>query len=180
MATIISHGVAALAIGKAFAPDRMPLRFWFLTCFCAICPDFDVIAFAFDVPYGDMFGHRGITHSLLFAFGLGVLIVLLWFRETRLFTGKWWSLVSYFFVVTASHSVLDAITNGGLGVAFLAPFNNERFFFPWRPVEVSPIGIEPFLSEEGLDVIVSEIKWIWIPSGLLVVVATLARRLLRS
>ncbi|MGH9904487.1 MAG: metal-dependent hydrolase [Pyrinomonadaceae bacterium] len=177
MATIISHSIAALALGRVFAPDKMPLRFWFLSCFCAICPDFDVIAFAFDVSYGDMLGHRGITHSLLFAFGLGVLIVLLWFRETQLFTGKWWLLVSYFFVVTASHSVLDAITNGGLGVAFFAPFYNERFFFPWRPVEVSPIGIEPFLSEWGLAVMVSEIKWIWIPSGLLVIMATFVRRL---
>ena len=32
----------------------------------------------------------------------------------------WWSHVLYFFVVTASHGVLDAMTDGGRGIAFRA------------------------------------------------------------
>jgi len=30
------------------------------------------------------------------------------------------------------HGLLDMITNGGKGVAFLWPFTSERFFFPAR------------------------------------------------
>jgi inner membrane protein len=86
----------------------------------------------------------------------------------------------HFFVVIASHGVLDAMTNGGLGVAFFAPFSNERYFFAWRPIEVSPLSIESFLSERGSQVIISEIKWIWIPSGLLVTIAEILRRLRSS
>jgi inner membrane protein len=86
-------------------------------------------------------------------------------------------LFAFFFGATASHGVLDALTNGGLGVAFFAPFSNTRYFFPWQPIEVSPLGIEPFLSSRGVEVMVSEFKWVWIPSGLLVLGAYALRRL---
>ena len=68
------------------------------------------------------------------------------------------------FVITASHGVLDAITDGGLGVAFFSPFNPQRYFLPWTPIHVSPIGASGFFSARGLDVIESEIVWIWGPT----------------
>ena len=71
--------------------------------------------------------------------------------------------MTYFFLVTASHGILDAMTDGGLGVAFFAPFNNSRYFLPWRPVMVSPIGVGPFFSRYGLNVLLSEVVWIWAP-----------------
>src|SRR5205823_12908227 len=70
-----------------------------------------------------------------------------------------------FFAVTAAHPILDAMTNGGLGVAFFAPFENSRYFLPWRPVEVSPIGVRAFFTARGLAVLHSEFLWIWIPSA---------------
>ena len=167
MATVISHSIAALAIGKAFAPEGMPPKFLILTAICAALPDIDVVGFAFGIQYRDMLGHRGLTHSLSFALVLSLLVASLFFRDAHPFGTNWWVLVLYFFVVTASHGLLDALTNGGLGVAFFAPFNNQRFFLPWRPIEVSPIGIEPFFTARGLQVIISEIKWIWIPSFIL-------------
>jgi inner membrane protein len=62
--------------------------------------------------------------------------------------------------------MLDALTNGGLGVAFFSPLENERYFFPWRPVVVSPIGVASFFSETGLRVIWSELRWVWLPFGI--------------
>ena len=177
MATIISHSIAALAVGKAFAPEGMPPRFWVLTAACAMLPDLDVISFAFGIRYGHMLGHRGITHSFAFALILSCVVVLLFFRDASLFSGYWWFLIAYFFVVTASHALLDALTNGGLGVAFFAPFNNQRYFFPWRPIEVSPIGAEAFMSVRGVQVLLSEIKWIWTPSAVLVVIASIVQRI---
>jgi len=177
MATVISHSIAALAVGRAFAPAGMPPKFWILTAVCAALPDADVISFSFNVRYGDMMGHRGLTHSFSFALALSLVIVLLFFRDTALGSANGLTLGLYFFLVTASHGILDALTNGGLGVAFFAPFSNERYFFPWRPIEVSPIGIQPFLTSRGVAVILSEIQWIWIPSALVVAAGWMYRKI---
>ena len=66
MPTIFSHTIAATAAARWWG-HRLPARFWTWTAVCAMLPDADVIAFTFGVPYGDMFGHRGFTHSLFFA-----------------------------------------------------------------------------------------------------------------
>jgi inner membrane protein len=176
MPTIITHSVAALAVGKVFAPTGMPTKFWLLTAACVVLPDIDVISFAFGIRYDEMLGHRGLTHSIPFAVVIAFIIVLLFFREKPLFSITWWALTCYFFGVTASHAALDAMTNGGLGVAFFAPFTNERYFFPYRPISVSPIGIEPFFQARGLAVLWNEIKWIWFPSMVMVIVAWIVRR----
>jgi inner membrane protein len=85
-------------------------------------------------------------------------------------------LILYFSLVTLSHPLLDALTNGGRGVALLAPFSGKRYFAPWRPIEVSPIGLE-FFSAQGLAVFLNEITWIWIPSLLVLLLAVMVRRL---
>ena len=72
----------------------------------------------------------------------------------------------WFTVVTASHGLLDAMTNGGRGIGFFAPFSNHRYFFPWRPIQVSPIGAG-FFSPRGLLVLASESVWIWLPSAII-------------
>src|SRR6185503_7087508 len=84
-----------------------------------------------------------------------------------------WGLVAFFFAVTASHGVLDAMTDGGLGIAFFSPFENSRHFLPWRPLQVSPIGAG-FFSGEGVEVLLSEALWIALPCAILLF---LARRL---
>jgi inner membrane protein len=176
MPTIFSHSIAALAVGHAVAPPGMPAKFWVASAVCAALPDIDVVSFAFGVHYSNMFGHRGITHSFSFALLLGITVVVLFFNEVPVFSSHWLLLASYFFVITSSHAVLDALTNGGLGIAFFAPFTNDRYFFPWRPIQVSPIGVSAFLSQRGLAVLVSEIKWIWVPSGIIALAAWILRR----
>ena len=170
MPTIISHGIAALALGKIIAFQRLPARFWILAVICAILPDADVLGFAFVVRYGDLLGHRGLTHSLLFALVIGLAVGGLLSYTTPSLRSAWPLMVIFFFAVTASHGLLDAMTNGGLGVALFAPFSNTRYFFPWRPIRVSPIGIDAFFSSP-IPVLWSEIKWIWLPSALLAVTA---------
>lgn len=93
MATIISHSIAALALGKAFAPRNPSLKFWFLTALCPVLPDLDVIGFAFGIRYSEMLGHRGITHSLPFALALGILVALLFRDSEKVFSARWWLLV---------------------------------------------------------------------------------------
>lgn len=147
-----------------------------LSALCAVLPDADAVSFYFGVERGSMLGHRGITHSLFFALLVAFTVVSLAFKKTPRFSKSWWTLVVYFFVVTTSHGLLDALTDGGSGVAFFAPFDTTRYFFPWRPIEVSPIGFR-FFSSRGLEVIVSEFVWVWIPAILLVASALAYRRL---
>src|SRR5436305_7950078 len=109
--TIFSHSIAALALGTCCPTRRMPVRFWVLAAICAALPDADVIGFGFGIRYDDLLGHRGFTHSLFFALIIGFLVVLFGFRNIKAFSSPWWSLVACFFVITASHGILDAMTN---------------------------------------------------------------------
>jgi inner membrane protein len=70
----------------------------------------------------------------------------------------------YLFLAAGSHGLLDAMTNGGLGVAFFSPFENGRYFLPFRPIRVSPIGVTRFFTSRGVAILQSEIVWIWIPA----------------
>ncbi|WP_275315127.1 metal-dependent hydrolase [Tenacibaculum bernardetii] len=162
MASIFGHALASFAIGKGFSKSIVNCKFLLLGICCAIVPDADVIGFSFGVKYSSFWGHRGFSHSLLFAFILGILITLIFYRK-EIFTKKGAVLILFFTICTASHAILDALTTGGLGVAFFSPFDTSRYFFPWRPIKVSPIGIERFFGERGVKVLMSEFIWIGIP-----------------
>jgi inner membrane protein len=129
---------------------------------CSIVPDLDVIGFSFGIEYGDLWGHRGMTHSLLFASLLSALLTRVWHRQKS--KAAQVRLFFYLFFCTASHGLLDALTDGGLGVAFFSPFDTTRYFFSARPVAVSPIGISTFFSKDAFHVLASEVQWIWLPT----------------
>ena len=67
MASAFSHAVVALAMGKAFRNDVLRWRELSLGALCSAGPDLDVIGFPFGIQYGDLWGHRGMTHSIMFA-----------------------------------------------------------------------------------------------------------------
>jgi inner membrane protein len=161
VASAISHPIVALALAPAF---RAPGPAVVVGALLTVLPDADSIGFWMGVPYGAPLGHRGLTHSLAFAALLAGLALPLVHRVSRgAAAGRTRSLFLYLFLCAASHGVLDAFTNGGLGVAFLAPLSNERFFFPWTPILVSPISVSGFFDARGLRVLGSEIVWIWAP-----------------
>lgn len=175
MPTIFSHAIFAGVARKAFVKESVSFWLWLLTALCAIIPDADVAGLAFGVKFGSLFGHRGFTHSIMFALIFGGFVAFL--TDRFLQTGlSFIKLFVYFSLATFSHPLLDMLTNGGSGVALLAPFSNERYFFPWRPVEVSPIGMG-FFSDRGLDVILSEIIWIWLPAIAILITAMIIRKL---
>jgi inner membrane protein len=175
MASVFSHAVAALGIGACFYQPRTPKRVWVVGVLCSVIPDVDVIGFRFGIHYDDFWGHRGFTHSLLFAALLASFGVLLAFRQAVPYLSRF-ALWMYFFLATANHGLLDAMTDGGLGVAFFSPCNNTRYFLPWRPIRVSPIGIGRFFTHGGLAVIQSELVWIWLPAAMLIVSTWLIHR----
>ena len=162
MPTIFTHAVFAAATGKAFLKKSVSAWFWFLMAICAIIPDADVVTRYFGAERGSMFSHRGFTHSIFFAALFGALTAS--FAHKFLKPGlSFVKLFVFFALATFSHPLLDMLTNGGSGVALLAPLSNERFAFPRRPIEVSPIGLG-FFSDRGWTVILSEIIWVWLPA----------------
>jgi inner membrane protein len=172
MPSAFSHAIVATAIGKVVEPKQVPWWYWGLGAVLSAAPDLDVIGFHFGVRYGDVLGHRGFTHSFLFAALLAGLVSIAFVGQSRI---SCWCLFFYLFLATASHGVFDAMTNGGLGVAFFSPFSNARYFFPFHPIKVSPIGVGGFFSAKGLDVIRSEAFWLWIPSAVVFLGSTLVR-----
>lgn len=167
MPTIITHALTGIAFGHVHPVRQWPVRFWVLSVLCTMLPDADVIAFSFGIPYDHLLGHRGLSHSLPFAFVVGLVVVGLAFRPVQPLSKTWWGLVLYFSLVTASHGIFDALTDGGLGVAFFSPFDTSRYFFPWRPLRVSPIGAG-FFSARGAETLLSEAIWLGVPSVLVI------------
>jgi inner membrane protein len=179
MASAFTHGFVAFAFNRLLLPGAMVPRVVALGLLCAVLPDLDVLGFRVGIPYRHWLGHRGFFHSLPFALLTGIIVMITVFRDLPRFSKRWWLLALYFSVVTASHGLLDAMTDGGFGIGFFSPFDNTRYFLPWRPLTVSPIGVYGFLSRWGWEVIRSELIWIWTPLVLLLAGVTVARRLRR-
>ena len=170
MASVFAHGLSAFAFGKLFPKQAMSTKVIVLGMLSAIMPDFDIISFSFGIPYEHMLGHRGITHSLAFALIWSIILVLFFHKRSSRQTQK--ILFIFYALCCASHGLLDALTTGGEGVAFFAPFTGTRYFLPWSIIKVSPIGAERFFSEWGLQVLYSEFKWVGIPSLLMIILGS--------
>ena len=164
MASIFGHAALALGIGGGLLPKKANRNLLIIGVLCSMMPDIDVVGFGMGIPYESMLGHRGFTHSIIFGAFWALLVVKLFFSKSQI---KFWNAFLYLFLCTVSHGVLDAMTTGGKGVGFFIPFDVSRYFFPWRIIRVSPIGVERFFSDTGLQVIYSEFMWIMIPSFVL-------------
>jgi len=153
MPTIFTHPAVAIALRP---------RHLLAASLLTVLPDIDVVAFPLGIRYGSTFGHRGFTHSIVFA-ALAAAIATVALRADR-------RTFALFFVCAVSHGILDAMTDGGRGIAFLSPFSNHRYFLPWRPIRVSPIG--------GIDlgVLWSEARWVWLPAISVAAIGAIRRR----
>jgi len=161
--TIITHAVVGVALAQVGPRSVARGRLTFALAVLSVLPDLDVIAFHFGIPYSHWLGHRGFSHSPFFAVLLAAVVVRADFRQVPLHSRDGWHLFGLCTLAIASHGVLDAFTNGGLGVALLLPFSANRYFFPFQPLVVSPIGVENFLHGRPLTVLASEILYVWVP-----------------
>lgn len=64
MPTVITHAAVPLCFGAGLGLKVIPPRLLFAGVVLAMLPDADVLAFKFGIAYGNVFGHRGFTHSL--------------------------------------------------------------------------------------------------------------------
>ena len=169
MPTIMTHAAVPLALAVAAGRTRIAPPVALAGMALAMLPDADVIGFPLGIPYASEWGHRGASHALVMA-GLVALIATALLKPARL------GPVSAFLLVSAaSHGLLDALTNGGLGPALLWPFSEQRLFAPFQPIRVSPIGAG-FFSMRGVETLVSEALWVWVPCLLLALAGLALRR----
>ncbi|WP_055443604.1 metal-dependent hydrolase [Lacinutrix himadriensis] len=162
MASIFAHGLVAYTTTKVIDSKTNKLLLW-LAIGSAMLPDLDVIAFNFGIPYVHPLGHRGLTHSIVFAVLWSMLLAFLFGKSRK------YIFFIVLFLSTVSHGLLDAMTTGGKGVGFFIPLDNSRYFLPWQVIKVSPIGIEKFFSEWGIRVIISELQYIAIPCCIILI-----------
>src|SRR3989442_10115609 len=68
MASVISHPAVPLGLALGLGFDTVPPALLVAGIAASVLPDVDAIGFWVGVPYDSFFGHRGFTHSLVFAF----------------------------------------------------------------------------------------------------------------
>ncbi len=159
--TLYTHAMVGVGLATVVNGRRnMPLVFWALAALLPILPDLDALSTAI---YGTPWGHRGFTHSLSFALATGLITAVPTFQYSH---ANFWAIWGFFFVITASHGVLDGLTQGVGGIPLLWPFTEQRYG-GWGPVPVSDIALElpnPWASRA----VRSELLWIWLPMGIVV------------
>jgi inner membrane protein len=163
VATAFTHGFVGASFVAMLPSRQRTFAIGVVLAAVAALPDLDVVGLRFDVPYESALGHRGFTHSLAFAAMLALLVAWAGLKlrerdrlnEVRLGVAV--------FLACASHGILDAFTNAGLGIGFFVPFSDSRYFFAWRPIETSPLDPLAFFRGRGSLILMNEFKLIWLP-----------------
>ena len=163
MASCFSHPAVPLALA-CWAPSIRRRSIVITACLLSSAPDLDSIGFAMGVPYAATWGHRGATHSIVFAVLVGMAVAWPLARRTGVSFAR---VATYLSLAMAPHGVIDMATNGGHGIAVGWPFDPARHFLCCRPIEVSPIGIRACFSSWGVEVLRSELFWIWLPCAVI-------------
>lgn len=157
MPSAFAHAAVGAALASAW--PNVQRRHVVAACLglAAAAPDLDVIGHRLGIAYADPLGHRGLTHSLVFAIAVGVASVPLWRHvgagEPRL-GGALLALA------LASHGLLDMFTDAGLGIGLFIPFDDMRYAAPFRPLATSPLSVRAFFSWRGLEILANELVWI--------------------
>ena len=177
MASAITHAFVGAALASA-APRALPrARLTLLLAVLAALPDLDVIGQRLGIPYAHPLGHRGFSHSLVFALLIGSAAALVSFRRPGQPRAAALALAV---AATASHGLLDALTDAGLGIGFFIPFDTGRYYFSWRPLPTSPLSVGAFLGARGAAILREEILSVWLPTALLSGGLALIRRRTRA
>jgi inner membrane protein len=172
MASFLTHPIVPLAAAGLAGRRIVPSSLLMIGVVYALLPDVDGVAFLLGVPYASPFGHRGFSHSLFVAALFAALVV----PFARTMGAKPIAVFVFLFFAMASHGVLDACTDAGLGVAFFWPWSNERFFFGFQPIEAAPLSARRFFYGRGWEVFRSELLWVWTPLAFVSLVGFFVRR----
>ncbi len=146
--TVFGHAALGATVYGVLRPHTATTRWGLSRHALLLCclllpvvPDLDAIMHIW-VKYGHALGHRGVSHSLLFA--LVFAIILAWLLQrfgyaerTRQALGR---MTLAFTLLMVSHGVVDTMTTGGKAPSLLWPIQTEGVWSPKRFIPVSPMG----------------------------------------
>ncbi len=157
MPSAFAHAAVGASLAFALPAGSRPLGAPVVLAALAAAPDLDVIAFRLGIPYAHPLGHRGLTHSVVFALCVGLASLPLW-RLARVERAGLAAALTFLAVV--SHGLLDTLTDAGLGVGLLIPIDDTRYFAPFRPLLTSPLSVGAFFSLRGFAILGNELVWV--------------------
>lgn len=174
MPTIVSHAAIPFALGVGLGRKRVPTPLLIAAIAASMLPDADVILFRFGATYDSVWSHRGVTHSIAFALLVAAVAAVFLRRAVSPLMA-----FAFIFVATASHGLLDMLTNGGHGVAILWPLSEQRYFFDWRPIQVAPLVTNDFgrrFAARAGALLRTEGLWIWLPAAIVALALRTVRK----
>ena len=116
----------------------------------AVAPDLDLVTGAFGVLPDTPLAHRGITHSLVFAFTIAALAGV-WAKSR----GRGWVTWAVTLAALASHGLLDTMSQLGGGPMLLWPLSHQSYGFVWRPIP-GVLNASHYLTIEAIPTLVAE------------------------
>ena len=83
MCSVLTHPVVPVALAAILPQDTLSSSLVLVGAACAVIPDLDVIGVKFGVGSHPLLGHRGLTHSIVFAAVLGALLTHTLFHNSH-------------------------------------------------------------------------------------------------
>ncbi len=117
----------------------------------AICPDGDLLTLPLGVEANTLYGHRGLSHSMV----VGVLLAVGFGRWARRWKVNQWQATWAALLALGSHGVLDCMNVGSKGVALFWPISSRFFEVSWHPIP-AVITVEDLFRPVGLPVLLAE------------------------
>ena len=151
--TILGHGTLGVAVGSfvglLFFPEHVQETIILSILFAWFVQDVDSITYLWGGDLHPWFGHRAITHSLLWGVissAIGAIVFSEYVCGISAYSVIGGLLFIYLLLLHLLHTLTDAMTKGSeeeLGVAFLLPFSARRkLFHPhWRLLEDAPVAV---------------------------------------
>jgi inner membrane protein len=140
----LTHIVLGACIGEATAGKSLGKRAMWLGAFAQTIPDLDFLAHFWLKKTDDIISHRGITHSLLFAFLVTLLLAEVskkLFPKRPLARVRWWLL---FGINLFTHIFIDSFN--AYGVGWFEPFSHVRISFHVLFVADPFFSLWPFIA----------------------------------
>lgn len=155
----MTHAFVAIAGAIAVARRPVPWRLIAAGGVAAMLPDLDALTHHFfGVARDSIYAHRGLAHSLFMAIVVGMIAA--GFHE-HLQVRRWVAGLAVG-LATASHGVLDMMTDTGRAVAYWWPFTAARYFAIWRPIHIVIEDREELLNPDNLR-FMTEIREVVVP-----------------
>lgn len=130
-----THAIFGAVVAQAGFRRSLGRRAMVYGAVGAMLPDIDSLA-GLAGPYAAWLWHRGLTHSVFFGVGMGLLIGwMVWRRHRDRIDDAGSALTAWTglcVTVLLTHSLLDLFTH--YGTQLLAPFSNHRFAIPAMPI----------------------------------------------